>query len=492
MRHFRYFTLLLLVSTVEARVKLPAIFGDHMMIQRDQPVHVWGEAEPGEDVTVRWKDRAPVSAKAGATGKWSVMLAPMPAGGPFELEVRGQNTITLSDVIFGDIWVASGQSNMEWPLSRANNAQAEIAAATDGDIRLFKVNKKVSDVPLKDVEGSWQRCSPETARTATAVGYFFARHLREKVKVPVGILESNWGGTPAEAWTSTVALASEPALLPHLQDWARVMAAYPDAQSSYEARRREWEAKRSQNPKEPPPGAPQGPGHAWTPGGLWNAMIAPITPFPIKGVIWYQGESNGGGFRPPLYEKLFETMIQDWRRAWGIGDFPFLFVQLANFKTGRGSDWPLVREAQRRTLSLRNTGMAVTIDIGNPDDIHPTNKQDVGLRLALAARAVAYGESILFSGPAYRAMTAQGAEARVWFDQAKGLKTSDGAEPTGFEIAGPDGAFRPASARIDGETVVLSNADVAFPTAVRYAWADNPRCNLVGGDGLPASPFRSR
>jgi sialate O-acetylesterase len=223
---------------------------------------------------------------------------------------------------------------------------------------------------------------------------------------------------------------------------------------------------------------------------LWNGMIAPLSPFPIRGVIWYQGESNASLERSPLYGRIFRTLIEDWRHEWGVGDFPFLFVQIANFKTGSDSAWPVLREQQVQTLALRNTGMAVTIDIGNPVDIHPTNKLDVGLRLARAARALSYGEQVEYDGPTFRQATPEGAAMRVWLDHAKGLMAKGG-ELTGFEVAGSDGKFYPATAKIEGMTIVVTSSSVADPAYVRYGWADSPQCNLFNGEGLPASPFRS-
>ncbi len=478
--------LLFLASALSAAVKLPALISDHMLLQRNLPVHIWGDAEPGEAITVTLAaSRATVTANA--IGRWMVTLPPMAAGGPFALTVAGQTTVVVKDVAVGEVWVASGQSNMEWPMGKVRNAEAELAGANQPSIRLFRVRHKVSDVPVRDVDGSWQLCTPESVKSFSAAGYFFARNLTEKLGVPVAIIESDWGGTPAEAWTSPTALTADPALLPHLADWSKVIANYPDTQSAYERRRKEWEEKRA-TPN--PPAAPQGPGHPWQPGGLYNGMIAPLTPYTIRGVIWYQGESNAGSFRAALYERLFETMIQDWRHAWGLGDFPFLFVQLANYNRTGNNGWPIVREAQRQALSLRNTGMAVTIDIGEPQDIHPTNKQDVGLRLALAARAVAYGENLEYSGPVLRTAASESGKMRVWLDHADGLAMRSSGQGGGFEVAGKDGVYQPAECRIEGSTVVVASPQVTDPVMVRYAWADNPPSPLVNAAGLPASPFR--
>ena len=490
MRVFRLFSVVILATLgLHANVRLPALISDHMMVQRDLPVKIWGHADAGEEVSVTFAD-AKATVKADGLGRWIAVLPPMTAGGPFDLTI---NTTVIKDVLVGEVWVASGQSNMGFTTGRAANGAQEAASANFPQIRLFQVKHKVSDVPLWDVDGSWQSAAPDAVKNFTAVGYFFARNLNEKLRVPIAIIESDWGGTPAEAWTSPMALTADSTLTPILHEWAKAIAAYPDAMAMHEKRVKDWEAKRAAGGKDPAPAPPMGPGHPWTPGGLYNAMIAPLTNYGIRGAIWYQGESNTGLARVYLYERLFETMIQDWRRAWGQGDFPFLFVQLANFaKTGKAADWPELREAQRRSLSLRNTGMAVAIDVGNPDDIHPTNKQDVGLRLSLAARAVAYGEKLVYSGPAFRVAAPSGAAMRVWFEQAGGLRAKDGGELKGFEIAGRDGVYKPASARVENDTVLVAHSQVAEPVSVRYAWADDPACNLVNGDGLPASPFRSR
>ncbi|HUS05052.1 MAG TPA: sialate O-acetylesterase [Bryobacteraceae bacterium] len=478
------------VACLQADVRLPALIGDHMMLQRDLPVRLWGNADAGEPVNVSLAGKQ-ASTVADALGRWSVSLAPLAAGGPFDLTIQGKNALRISDVLIGEVWVASGQSNMEWPMARVQNAETEIAAAAYPSIRVFQVAKKVSDTPLPDVTGKWSRADGDSVRNFSAVGYFFARHLHQKLGIPIGVIHSSWGGTPAESWTSAPTLTRDPALTPLLHDWALNLSRYPETFALYEKRRQEWA---DGDKKAPQPQAPRGPGHPWTPGGLYNAMIAPLTPYAIRGAIWYQGESNADVARVGLYQRLFTTMIEDWRRAWGLGEFPFLFVQLANFaKTGQ-SDWPNLREAQRNTLSLRNTGMAVTTDIGNPDDIHPTNKQDVGLRLALQARSVAYGERLVASGPMFKTASVEPHGMRVWFDSVgAGLKLkAGGTDLQGFTIAGADRKFVPATARIEGSTVLVSSPGVAQPVAVRYNWADNPDGDLYNTEGLPASPFRSK
>ncbi len=481
-----------------AEVTLPHILADHMVIQRGLPVHIWGKATPDETVTVTFRGGTQAT-KADAQGRWSVSLAPGEAGGPFALTVKGSNTIQFNDVLVGDVWVASGQSNMEFKLRQGDNAAAEIAAAKYPKIRRMLTDNKVSDYPLEDVTGQpWTDINPDNAGGASAAAYFFARHLQEKEGgVPIGIIESFWGGTPVEAWISLRGIGADPALMPIFSERAKVLEAWPVAQSTYEKQLADWNtasaaAKASGGTVPAQPANPNTrPGGPYDPAGLYNAKIAPLTPFPIKGVIWYQGETNANA-NPngaSLYARAFQGMIRDWRRAWGEGDFPFLFVQLANYKANPA--WADLREAQRQTLSLANTGMAVIIDIGNPDNIHPTNKQDVGLRLALAARAIAYGEKIEYSGPTFVHAAREGSVLRAWFDHTTGGLKAKSGTLKGFEIAGADRKFVAADARIEGTSIVVSNPTVAAPVYMRYAWADNPDCNLYNGEGLPASPFRS-
>ena len=489
--------LLLCSQPSPAEVTLPALISDHMLIQRDMPVRIWGRADAQEEVSIQFLGRS-VSTRADALGRWRVYLPPALAGGPYDLTVSGKNRIVVRDVLVGDVWIASGQSNMVWPVSRSDNHEKEIGSANYSQIRLFKVNLKVSELALDDVGGSWNLCSPESVAGFSGVGYFFARHLHQKLGVPMAVIQSAWGGTPVEAWTSRPALAADAALISVFADWAKYLEDYPEAYLRFERRTKDWEAEsaRAQSSGSKPgpkPAPPIGPGHPWTPSGLFNAMIAPLTRYTIRGAIWYQGENNASSHpRAYLYRRLFQTMIQDWRRAWGQGEFPFLFVQLANFgHAGSASPWPVLRESQTQALGLANSGMAVTIDIGNPDDIHPTNKQDVGLRLALAARSIAYGERLLSSGPLFQQVSREGEALRVWFAHARGGLRAKGGQLKGFEIAGPDARFHPAEARIDGETVVVQSGQVGQPAYVRYGWADSPDCNLHNSEGLPASPFRS-
>lgn len=421
-------------------------------------------------------------------------MSPGEAGGPFQMTVKGANTIQLNDILVGDVWVASGQSNMEFPMTALANPAPEIAAAKYPRMRIFRVEHRPSDYPRSDVEAkTWVPCTPESVADSSAVAYYFARDLQQRLNVPIGLIESFWGGTAAESWTSLHSLAADASLMPVFAERSEMVDEHETTILQLEQENRDYEkaAAQARAESKPAPGRSWHPDFAaWAPAALYNGMIAPLTRFPIRGVIWYQGEANSGE-RAPLYAHLFQTMISDWRRSWDEGDFPFLFVQIANFTTKPDDRWPEVRDAQRQALALRNTGMAVTIDIGDPVDIHPKDKLDVGLRLARAARAIAYGEKIEWSGPLYRQLTREDHGLRVWFDHAKGLTAKGGGAVMGFEVAGDDGKYVTADAKIDGASVIVSSAAVPDPVSVRYAWADNPTCNLVNREGLPASPFQS-
>ncbi|MGO9893516.1 MAG: sialate O-acetylesterase [Bryobacteraceae bacterium] len=486
-----------LAGGLEGAVKLPALISDHMVLASGVPARIWGTADAGETVRVELEGQT-AAAVADGSGKWAVWLKPLTAAGPLEMTVSTasavSNTVVVRDVLVGEVWLGSGQSNMEFPLSRAMRHEEEIAQAGYPTIHLFQVKHAVAEQPADDVTGRWEVSTPESAAHFSAVEYFFGRHLHETLRVPVGLIESDWGGTPAQSWTSREALEADPALRFVLDGWDKILANYPAAKASYDERLAAWngaaaKAKAEGTAAPARPGAPQGPGHPYTPAGLYNAMIAPLTPYAIRGAIWYQGESNATEEHAYRYRKLFADMIEDWRNRWGEGDFPFLFVQLANFKSN--GYWPVLRESQTETLRLAKTGMAVAIDVGESKDIHPTNKQAVGLRLALAALHIAYGKEGEYSGPLYRSATAEDDSLRVWFTHAGGLGARGGGALTGFTVAGSDGNFVPAEARIEGDTVVVSSAQVKTPVAVRYAWEDDPACNLINGAGLPASPFRS-
>lgn len=488
------FALLVSAPSSRAEVSVPSVLADHMVLQRDKPVHLWGMADPGETVTVEFRGNR-ASTQAGRLGRWSVDLPAGQAGGPFALTIRGKNTIAWKDILVGDVWIASGQSNMEFPMARTEwsngvrNAPQEVAAANYPRLRLYMVHHQFADYPRYDAPATgWSACTPQTVADFSAVAYFFARDLMKRENVPIGVIESSWGGTPAEAWTSLAALSADAGLMPVFAARAHMMQDESTTLLEQKAEKLAIDQAHAQGKQ--PPSFPWHPDpNSWAPAALFNGMIAPLVPLSIRGVIWYQGESNTDAERAPIYAPLFQTMIQDWRQHWAQGDFPFLYVQIANFVST--DDWATVREAQLQTLSVANTGMAVTIDIGNPTNIHPVDKQDVGDRLALWARDLSYGEHVQNSGPLFLQAAPQGKQIRVWFSHARSGLLAKGGGLTGFEVAGPDRKFVPADASIDGNTVVVSSPMVSQPRYVRYGWSSNPMCNLFNREGLPASPFTS-
>ncbi|MCE5251972.1 sialate O-acetylesterase [bacterium] len=496
---FIIFAAFLQVSVALPDVSLPSIFGSNMVLQRDMKVPVWGTAGPGEKVTVSIDGKS-VRTTAGKDGRWMVKLDKMEAGGPFELVVRGGNTVKLTGILVGDVWVCSGQSNMQWAMSQVKNNEQEIASADYPDIRLFSVSRVSKTTPQYDFPGTkpeWVTCNPETVKSFSAVAYFFGKNIHKEIGVPIGLIHSSWGGSFAEAWTRLETLKSVAELRPLVENLDTMAADYPGIKAEYDRKNAELQKAAAEGKQVtllyPPPRGPET--RDW-PAGLYNAMIAPMVPYAIRGVIWYQGESNS--ICAWQYRTLFPTMISDWRDAWKQGDFPFLFVQLANWETetvtvtGGWGSWPELREAQVMTLSLPNTAMAVTIDIGDPGNIHPNNKAEVGRRLALGALHVAYDRSLEYSGPMYASMKVEGGAVRLKFTHtADGLKTPVNEALAGFEIAGSDKVFHSADARIEGNEVVVSSDRARNPVAVRYGWDDNPRCNLYNSAGLPASPFRT-
>lgn len=462
---------LFIAGAAAADVRLPGVFSDHLVLQRESKVAVWGWSDAGEAVKVTgsWPDAKPAEAKADGEGNWRVELATGAAGGPFELTVAGKNSLTVNDVLLGEVWVCSGQSNMEWSVGPAAgpgvaNFEVELKTADRPQIRLFHVPHNKQNAPQKDVAAKWAICSPDSVKDFSGVGYFFGRKLQEELKVPIGLIQTTWGGTPVEFWMS------EPA-----------MRAIPDLAVSIDKRK---SAKGEQD---------------WA--VLYNGMIAPLVPYGIRGFIWYQGESNAK--RAYQYRTSFAAMIRQWRGEWGRGELPFYFVQIAPFdytvfEKQVPMDWghpsAELREAQLMTLtSVPNTGMAVTTDItDNVKDIHPKNKQDVGVRLARWALARDYGhKDVVASGPVYKSMKVEGDAIRLSFDHLGGGLACKGDKLSEFNIAGADRKFVAAEAKIDGDTIVVRSAEVRQPAAVRFGWADTSIPNLFNKAGLPASPFRT-
>jgi len=617
---------------------LHPLFTDHGILQRDVPVPIWGWTEPGSRVKVSFAGQS-VETSANDSGRWMVKLGPYPAGGPHTLSVSGPKSVEITDILMGDVWLCSGQSNMEWPVIRSNRGEDEVQAANYPSIRLFSVSRNATVKPVTLVDAKWEVCGPKTVGEFSAVGYFFGREIQRDLKIPVGLIDSSWGGTPAEAWMSAGAIAkvgdfdkalarvqasndqpvtrsipyaqrmakwwsendpgtsgqppwSTPSLdttdwktmklpgnweergLPDFDGivWFRREVTLPEAwggkaitlnlgkiddrdttffNGEEVGHKDEWDTPRNykatakagrnmiairvfdnqglggfagpvenfnitladdegtkpielQGPwryqvgnkiddvSSPPARGGDNPNTVTV---LYNGMIAPLVPFALKGVLWYQGEGNSG--RPAQYRRLLPSLVNDWRSQFGLGDFPFLIVQLANYQKRldrpANSNWAELREAQYLTTkAVPNAQVALAIDIGVADDVHPRNKQEVGRRLALDALATVYGRPIEYSGPTYRSMEVHENSIRLSFDHASGgLTTRGGGKLEGFAIAGKDGRFEWADAVIDGAGIVVSSTEMEHPVAVRYAWADNPACNLENRSGLPAVPFRT-
>ncbi len=515
-----------------ADVKVHPIFSDNMVLQRDQDTVVWGTAEAGEKVSAELFDGKTTVAKGEATaddkGQWAVTLAKgAKPGTSYRIDVKGKNTVAFTNVAVGDVWLCSGQSNMEWKLSGLNKADAAKGTtamqgadaakkALNGNIRLFTVPNKPTYEPqgtfaVSATEGLWLPCDEKNAFNFSAIGYFFGRDIQATQKVPVGLISSDWGGTICEAWCSRGALDAVPELKYFHENLDKTLKGFDPkkadedfkkATEKYDADLVAWKtaADKAKADGKPAPVQPKKPVKATSqPGGpnvpsvLYNGMIAPISKFKIKGALWYQGESNAG--RAAEYYTLFPTMISDWRKQWGY-DFPFFVVQLAPFQNGNSAaaQYAEVRDAQfQASKKLKGVGYATLSDIGNETDIHPQAKEPVGQRLALSARAIAYGEKIEWSGPVYKGMKADGGKVVLTFDHVgKGL-TSTGDTLSGFTVSGEDGKFVPAEAKIVGETVEVTAKGVDKPTAVRFGWVNfaKPDLNFGNKDGLPAVPFRT-
>ena len=486
-------------SSLLAEVRLPNLLSDHAVLQRQRPVRIWGWAQAGENVTVSFHQQS-LAATAGDFGQWEAWLKPEEAGGPYVLTVTGSAStapLRREDILVGDVWIASGQSNMEMPLRGFNpqtpvkNSDAEIAAANHPRIRLLLQTKRAAGVPLSDINETWTVCTPDTAKTFSAVAYFFGREISEKEKVPVGLIDATWGGTPAQSWMSAGSIAD--ANLTSVYTAGGVLA---QEQAHFDETRPMWA---QQDAADKAAGRPTVTHPAladrtpWLPSSLYNGMIAPDTKYAIKGAIWYQGEADASIAYGPYYTRVFGALIGDWRRQWAQGDFPFLFVQLSSWAP-TSDPWSTVRDAQRRTLSLKNTGMAVTLDVGEPKNIHPADKQTVGARLAAAALGGTYGERVESASPTFVQATVENASVRAWFSHANGL-TTKGQSVGGFEVAGYDHKFVPAEARIEkvgaNGTVVATAPDVPHPHYVRYGWTPVVTSYLYNSAGLPAGTFTS-
>lgn len=485
---------------IAAEVRLPQVLSDHAVLQRERPIHIWGTASPSEKVTVQFHAQS-VSGLADSWGTWEVWLLSEPAGGPYTLTITGSNSskrVQRTDILVGDVWVASGQSNMEIPLTGfkgapINNSVQEIAAANQPKLRLLRQKKRTSAVPLNDTDDAWTLCTPDTAKDFSAIAYFFGRKLSQEENVPVGLIDTTWGGSPVQSWISPdgisyfnlVSIDSDQARYAHDQSRADEIRAALNAEDDALRAAGKPVPNRGRIPNDYGASWTNG---SWTPGTLFNAMVAPYTRYTIKGVLWYQGEADVLYDRAPHYARAFSSLIQDWRRQWAEGAIPFLFVQLSSF--GNDPHWGIVRDAQRRALELLNTGMAVSFDVGSATNIHPPDKQTVADRLAQSALGMVYRKDIEFSSPQFVEATTEGNAIRVWFSHADGL-TSRGKPLTSFEVAGEDGKFVPGTATIEGKTILAKSSSVPAPKYVRYGWAGTVTSFFYNSSGLPAGTFTS-
>lgn len=541
---FIFFLLLALTAAAPAAVKLHPLFSDHMVLQRDRPVPVWGTAEPGESVTIEFAGKTS-EATTRADGRWTAELPAMDSSAESRvLTVKGTDTVTVNDVLVGDVYLAGGQSNMDAPLRSGLSAEA-LPAANDPLLRFFTVKKSVAAEPRIDVEGRWLPTTPDNAKDFSAVAYFYAQQIRETQKVPVGVIRSAWGGTPIKTWMSLDSLRQDPSVPAVLKEWDDALAKHvaakdqPELTEAYDKDMKDWEtnfepafkaARKAHNeavaaakaagetpppaptPERPEPvmpdpiAMPAASKRPSVPTISYNAMIAPLVPYALKGILWYQGEADAS--RGPDYRLLFPRLIESWRADFRQPDLPFLFVQLPalgqdpSLVADQGI--PFLRDAQASVLSLPATGMAVTLDIGEAKDAHPDNKVHVGHRLALAGRKVIYGEDVVASGPTYASHDTKDGAVHVTFDHTGGGLVA--ARPpwraasmpevpedklVGFALRGADGPWVAAEARIEGDTVMVSSADVPDPQAVAYGWSASPAVNLYNKEGLPAAPFRT-
>jgi sialate O-acetylesterase len=438
------------------QIRLPAVIGDNMVLQQNSEVAIWGWGDPGSQIRVSgsW-NRDTVKAMITNQAEWKVKLKTPSAGGPFTVSIKGSDEVLLKNVMIGEVWICSGQSNMEWSAdSKINNGDEEIKNASNPNIRLFHVKKMGSSTPQNNCFAQWESCTPETMHSFSAIGYFFSRNLQQNLNVPIGIIEVAWGGTPAEVWVRGDLVESDP-----------LLKSCAEKLSTYDW----WPSK---------------------PGVVYNAMIAPLLPYRIAGAIWYQGESNADS--PESYRKLLTTLIGNWRHDFGT-DMSFYYVQIAPFTYGKDTRAALIREMQMQTLDVPKTGMVVVSDlVDNVKDIHPKNKQDVGKRLANLALSETYAvKGLTYKNPMYQSITMEKNKARITFQNvSNGLKTT-GSEITCFEIAGADQVFKPAKVKIDGNTVIVTSKEVKVPVAVRFSFSNDAIGNLFSAEGLPVAPFRT-
>ncbi len=477
-----------------ADVHLPAIFSDHLVLQQEVAAPVWGWAEPAEKVAVTFAGRT-VEAVAGADGRWMVKLGPLAASTtPSTLTVKGRNEIVIRDILVGEVWLGSGQSNMAMTVARSKDPEAEQASANFPAIRMFKEESPRAGSPQHQGKGKWVVCTPATAGNFSAALYFFGREIHRNLGAPVGLINSSVGGTPIESWIAEAPQRAASELKGFFAGLEQPRRLSEEERRTYEANLAKWEEaeKAGKKTKGKAPRRPQDPAEVANRkadvGGLYNGKIAPLIPYALRGILWYQGEANTFPGKAEFYEAQLRLLVSDWRARWG-GEIPFAWAQLPNF-SGLGRDWPAVREAMRNALALPRTGMAITVDVGEANDIHPRNKQEVGRRFALWALGTVYQRAVpAVSGPLPARHEVRDGRITVRFDHANGGLMANGGALRGFEISGADGAWSPAEARIAGDAVTVSSPTVSKPSGVRYAWSNLPQVTLFNGAGLPASPF---
>ena len=485
-----------ITSSSYGDVRLSTLFRDGLILQRGKPVPIWGTADVGEKVGVNFADQTK-SAVADKSGKWMIQLDPLKENAtPGQLRATGKNSVIVNNVLVGEVWLCSGQSNMQYPLSASDGAKEEIAQANAPLVRYFDVKASIEEEPTNEADGTWQDCTPATAGNFTAVGYFFGREIQRELNVPVGIIKASLGGSPIEGWTSRDVLASTSAAKPAFKAWEGMKKGYVQRADEYRANLAAWNERHKDSKSEKSSDDPR-PMRAWVdsdrnkPGGLYNGFIYPLEPFALAGFVWYQGEGNVP--RSAEYKILFPLMISQWRQDFKQPDLPFLFVQLPNYNQkgdATNESWAWQRESQAAALKLPNVGMAVTIDIGDPVNLHPGNKKDVGKRLALIAMNQVYNRKTEASRPVHEEVTHNGDSLRIRFANSDGLELR-GDPAKAFTVAGADRKFIPAQARVEGDTVVLSANGIAKPVAARLDWTNNPTAFLVNKSGIPAAPFRT-
>lgn len=501
------------VTASFAQVKLPAVFSNDMVLQSGKPVKIWGTAAAGERVTVSF-GKQKKQTKANETGNWQVVLNNLTASAePASMVITASNNITIKNILVGEVWICSGQSNMDMTVAKEDrywcgvfNEDEEVAAANYPLIRVFDTDFTPSATPQNNVTGKWETVSPQTIGHLSAVAYFFARAVQHKMKVPIGLITTAYGASTAEAWVREEALVKEAVCKPLVDSFKRKLEKYltdTAAKIKYAAAQEKWKlaADSAKAAGKNPPRSPRNPDPVrdqHNASVLWNGMVKGLVPYSIRGALWYQGESNSPTAK--IYRQIMETLITDWRQQWGQGNFPFLYVQLANIgKTydslpAKGGSEAVKREAQLLNLSIPNTAMAVAIDNADPTDmnnVHPKNKQEIGRRLALAALATTYNEKIVYSGPIYDKMEISGSSIKLYFNHTGSGLITKGAGLKGFAIAGADKKFVWATAKIESNTVTVSSSGITNPVAVRYGWGNNPPTSLYNKENLPASPFRT-